>query len=196
MDQPFAFTVSAPEWIPTQFDKHLQRRLSSLAGQFLDSVAYQTMLDQHDPVIYEVYEFRRPEKTGELLFGLSIIHPGKVGNEFFMTKGHFHLILETAEVYFCLKGEGFMVMEDPEGHASVEALSPGQVLYVSPRWAHRAVCTGRQEDLVFLFVCPAHSGHDYASIEKQGFRKLVVESSQGIEIIDNPRWKGAEPVSR
>ena len=88
-----------------------------------------------------------------------------------MTKGHFHAALENAETYFVLKGEGFMVMETPEGECSVEALLPGKVLYVPPRWAHRAVCTSRQEDLVFLFVYPANSGHDYRTIEKQGFRK-------------------------
>jgi len=37
--------------------------------------------------------------AGELLFGVSIVHPGKVGNEFYMTKGHFHTVLETAEIY-------------------------------------------------------------------------------------------------
>jgi len=65
-----------------------------------------------------------------------------------MTKGHFHAVLETSEVYYCLKGEGFMVMENPQGETAIEALSPGKVLYVPPCWAHRSVCTARQEDLV------------------------------------------------
>ena len=45
-----------------------------------------------------------------------------------MTNGHFHAILETAEVYLCLKGEGFMVMEDPDGNCQAEPLSPGKIL--------------------------------------------------------------------
>ncbi|HZW05236.1 MAG TPA: glucose-6-phosphate isomerase family protein, partial [Anaerolineaceae bacterium] len=102
--------------------------------------------------------------------------------------GHFHSVLETAEVYTCLKGEGFMVMETPEGDTCVEPLTPGRVLYVPPRWAHRSVCTSRQEDLVTFFAYPANAGHDYGTIEKQGFRKLVVEGKNGIEVIDNPRW--------
>ena len=106
-----------------------------------------------------------------------------------MTKGHFHAVLETAEVYYCLGGEGYMVMESPEGETSVEALTPGNVLYVPPRWAHRSVCTSRQQDLVFFFVYPGHAGHDYGTIETRGFQKLVVETKTGIEIIDNPRWK-------
>ena len=52
-----------------------------------------------------------------------------------------------------------MVMEDPEGNTCVEALAPGKVLYVPPRWAHRSVCTSRQEDLVTFFAYPANAGH-------------------------------------
>ena len=105
-----------------------------------------------------------------------------------MTKGHFHTVLETAEVYFCLKGEGMIVMETPEGDWAVEELRPGRVLYVPPRWAHRSVNTGFQEDLVTFCVYPGHSGHDYGTIEAQGFCKVVVEENGQPKIIDNPRW--------
>jgi glucose-6-phosphate isomerase, archaeal len=186
-DLPFAFTLPMPEVIPSKVDNHIIRRLSALRGQFLDQETYNTMLSQEDKLIYEVYEIKRPEVEGELLMGVSIVHPGKVGNEFFMTKGHFHSILDTAEVYYCLRGEGFMVMETPEGDTSVEALSPGKVLYVPPRWAHRSVCTSRQEDLVTFFAYPGNAGHDYGTIERQGFRKLVIEGLDGPEIVDNPR---------
>ncbi len=194
-DLPFSFTLPFPEGIPSRADnaetrfRHIQRRLSDLPGQFLDQEAYDKMLAAGDALLYEVYEINRPAVAGELLMGVSVIHPGQVGREFFMTKGHFHAILETAEVYSCLEGEGCMVMENPEGEACVERLSPGKVLYVPPRWAHRSVCTSRQEDLLFFFVYPGNAGHDYGTIESQGFRKLVLEGEGGIEIVDNPRWK-------
>ena len=82
-----------------------------------------------------------------------------------------------------------MVMETPEGETAVDALSPGTVLYVPPRWAHRSVCTGRQEDLVTFFAYPGNAGHDYRTIEELGFRKLVVEGENGPQVIDNPRYK-------
>jgi len=188
-DFPFTFTLPSPDVIPSRVDNHIQRRLSALRGQFLDQEAYDAMLAQGDLLIYEVYEIRRPEVDGEFLMGVSIVHPGKVGREFFMTKGHYHSVLGTAEVYTCLGGEGYMVMETPEGETSLEALSPGKVLYVPPRWAHRSVCTSRQNDLVTFFAYPANAGHDYGTIERLGFRKLVIEGGQGIEIIDNPRWQ-------
>ena len=189
-DIPSTFTIPLPSNIPTRYDNHIIRSLSSMKGQFLDQSAYQKMLSRQDQVIYEVYEIHRPNVAGELLMGISIVHPGKVGDEFFMTKGHFHTVLETAEIYYTLKGEGFMVMETPEGESAVEPLTPGKVLYVPPRWAHRSVCTTRQDDLVTFFVYPGNAGHDYGTIEQKGFRKLVLEKENGIEIVDNPRWKG------
>lgn len=186
-DLPFTFTLPMPQVIPSRVDNHIERRLSALRGQFFDQDIYNTMLSAEDQLIYEVYEIKRPEKAGELIMGVSVVHPGKVGKEFFMTKGHFHSILDTAEVYYCLRGEGYMVMETPDGDTSVEPLSPGKVLYVPPRWAHRSVCTSRQEDLVTFFAYPGNAGHDYGTIERQGFRKLVIEGEDGPQIIDNPR---------
>jgi glucose-6-phosphate isomerase len=187
IDLPFSFSLPSPDVIPSRVDNHIIRTLSALKGQFLDQATYNQMLAEDDRLIYEVYEIKRPEVEGEMLMGISIVHPGKVGIEFFMTKGHFHSVLETSEIYYCLRGEGFMVMETPEGDTSVEALSPGKVLYVPPRWAHRSVCTSRLEDLVTFFAYPANAGHDYGTIERSGFRKLVVDGDNGPEIIDNPR---------
>ena len=189
MDLPFTFTLPMPQVIPSKVDGHIERKLSALRGQFADEASYDRMLASEDSLIYEVYEIKRPEVEGELIMGVSIVHPGMVGREFFMTKGHFHTVLETAEIYYCLRGEGFMVMETPEGQTAVEPLSPGKVLYVPPRWAHRSVCSSRQEDLVTFFAYPANAGHDYGTIEQQGFRKLVLDGPGGPEIADNPRWK-------
>lgn len=189
---PFTFDVSIADAILSEYDNHIERRLSAMKGQFLDTEAYEAMLAKDDALLYEVYEIKRPEVAGELLNGLSIVHPGKVGDEYFMTKGHFHSVLETSEVYYCLKGEGAMVMETPEGEWAVEPLRPNSVLYVPPRWAHRSVNTSLTEDLVTFFVYPGHAGHDYGTIETQGFRKLVVERNGVPTIIDNPRWVAPE----
>ena len=120
MDLPFTFTLPMPQVIPSKVDGHIERKLSALRGQFADEASYDRMLASEDSLIYEVYEIKRPEVEGELIMGVSIVHPGMVGREFFMTKGHFHTVLETAEIYYCLRGEGFMVMETPEGQAAVE----------------------------------------------------------------------------
>lgn len=191
-DVPFTFELNEPDFIPTEYDNHIKRSLSAMKGQYWDREAYNRLLATEDTVLYEVYEVKRPEMAGELLHGISIVHPGKVGDEYFMTKGHFHTVLETAEVYYCQKGQGVMVMETPEGDWAVEPLYPGCVLYVLPRWAHRSVNTSPDEDLVTFFVYPGNAGHDYGTIEEQGFRKLVVERNGQPTIIDNPRWSAPE----
>ena len=184
---PFSFDVNAPDFIPSYFDNHIKRNLSKMSGQYLDQAAFDKKLADEDSLLYEVYEIKRPEVAGEILHGISIVHPGKVGEEYYMTKGHYHTVLETSEVYYCLKGQGYMVMETQDGEWAVEPFKPQSILYVPPRWAHRSVNSG-EDDLVFFFVYPGNAGHDYGSIEKQGFRKLIIQKDGHPYIIDNPRW--------
>jgi glucose-6-phosphate isomerase len=190
--KPFTFSIDLPSGEPTYYEDHLERRLSAMEGQFLDKAAYTAGVANGDPILYEVYEVSRPQVAGELIHGISILHPGKIGDEYYMTKGHFHTVLDTAEIYYCLQGKGVMVMENPEGDWAVEELTPGKVLYVSPRWAHRSVNIGSEETLITFFAYPGNAGHDYGTIETQGYRKLIVEREGEMAIIDNPRWKSPE----
>jgi glucose-6-phosphate isomerase len=187
--RPFTFDISLPGGVPSQYDAYVVRRLSAMRGFYADAQAYEAVLTRGDIIVYRVYQILRPETAGELRHGLSIVHPGKIGDEYFMTKGHFHDLLETGEVYYCLQGVGMMVMGTPEGEHAVEELHPGRVLYVPPRWAHRSVNTGSDTDLVTFYVYPADAGHDYGTIERRGFRKLVVERDGQPCIVDNPRWR-------
>jgi glucose-6-phosphate isomerase len=105
-----------------------------------------------------------------------------------MTKGHFHTILETAEVYYCLSGQGYMMMENPEGDWRALALEAGKAIYVPARYAHRSINVSPDKPLVTFFVFRADAGHDYGSIESKGYRKLLVEKDGQPTVIDNPRW--------
>ncbi len=189
--RPYGYPISQPHERQSSFDNHIQRRLSVLRNLYADREAFQAMLDSGDPVIYEVYENRRPEVAGELLSGLSIIHPGRVGSEYFMTKGHYHSVRETAEIYYCMHGNGALVMENEAGETAVEELRPGRVVYVTPLWAHRSINTGG-EDLVTFFVYPGHAGHDYATIDSTGFRKRILDKEGVPTIVDNPEWSPAK----
>jgi glucose-6-phosphate isomerase len=164
-----------------------KRHLSKMKGMYADDIAYQQLIIEGDPLLYEFYELELPASSGELLFGTSIVYPGKVGNEYYMTKGHFHTILETAEVYYCLSGQGVLLMENPEGEWDAQEMKPGSAVYVPPRYAHRSINTGNVP-LVMFFVFRADAGHDYGTIETKGYRKLVVEQDGQVAIIDNPKW--------
>lgn len=177
-----------PETGRSQTAETTSRRLSQMKNMFLDTEAAEKILKKEDPLIYEFYELGCPERPGDLAFGTTILYPGKIGNEYYMTKGHFHVILETAEVYYTLKGNGYMVMENPEGDTIEMPLSAGQCVYVPRRYAHRTVNTGT-EPLVLFFTFAADAGHDYGTIETKGYHHLVVEQDGKPAIIDNPKWK-------
>lgn len=167
-----------------------KRYLSQMRGMFADGDAYERKLREgEDALIYEFHEMGVPEEAGDLAFGCSITYPGKVGDEYYMTKGHFHTILATAEIYYCLKGHGYMLMENPEGDWLAHELLPGKALYVPKRYAHRSINVDEKEPLLTFFVFRGDAGHDYGSIETKGYRKLLVEKDGKPQIVDNPRWK-------
>ncbi|MDR3211495.1 MAG: glucose-6-phosphate isomerase [Planctomycetota bacterium] len=167
----------------------LERNLSYMKNMFHDGKAYDSLLAKGDVRVYDFFDLKRPVNDRELACGTSIVYPGKVGDEYFMTKGHFHEVLDTAEVYYCLSGHGFMLMENPEGDWEVGEFVPGQAVYVPGRYAHRSINVSPSEPLKTFFCFRADAGHDYATIESKGFRKLMVEKNGEPAIIDNPRWK-------
>ncbi|MDR7439844.1 MAG: glucose-6-phosphate isomerase family protein [Armatimonadota bacterium] len=149
------------------------RRASDLRGLFANEQALEELIRAGDPAVYETYEPPVPSDPGHLAYGITVLYPGRVGREYFMTRGHFHSQRETAEVYVPLRGEGVLVLQDAEGRYRVEVLRQGAVVYVPPGWAHRSVNTG-PEPLVFFYVYPAHAGHDYETIARTGFRVRVL----------------------
>ncbi|MCD8350908.1 MAG: glucose-6-phosphate isomerase [Planctomycetaceae bacterium] len=167
----------------------MKRHLSSMRGMFHDTEAVAAMLAEGDPLLYEFYDLGLPATAGDLAVGTSIVLPGKVGDEYYMTKGHFHEVLEAAEVYHCLAGHGYMIMESPEGEWEAAELHPGSAVYVPGRYAHRSVNVSPTDKLITFFAFRADAGHDYGTIEHQGFRKLVVERNGKPELVDNPAWQ-------
>jgi glucose-6-phosphate isomerase, archaeal len=166
----------------------IQRRLSQMKGMYADEAAWAALVAGGDPLVYEFYDLGLPHDAGAVAFGTTMTYPGKVGGEYFMTKGHFHEVLDTGEVYHCLRGHGFMLMESPEGDWEAQEMRAGAAVYVPPRYAHRSINVSADEPLISFFAFRGDAGHDYGTIESKGFRKLIVECDGRPAIIDNPRW--------
>ena len=164
------------------------RRLSQMEGMYQDEAAWRAAVENGDPVAYAFHELPVPQTAGDLAFGYSVVNPGKVGNEYYFTRGHYHNILETGEVYHCMSGHGYLLLENPEGDWSALELLPGRVVYVPPRYAHRSINVSPSEKLATYFVFRADAGHDYGTIKTRGYRKLLVERNGAPAIEDNPRW--------
>jgi glucose-6-phosphate isomerase len=165
------------------------RYMKDLVNVFCDTGAARALAAEKNPLVYEFYELDFiPEESGDLRFGTTILYPGQVAGEYFLTKGHFHTILAAAEVYYCLSGQGAMLMETPEGETTLCPVKAGDSLYVPGRNAHRSINTG-DTPLVMFFAFRSDAGHDYGTIEQKGYRKLVMDVGGTPTLVDNPRWK-------
>lgn len=132
---------------------------------------------KNNPVVYRVIAVEPASGPGDLHYGLGILYAGKVGNEYFLTKGHLHQTREAAEVYIGQSGEGLMLLEDEHtGESRTAPLGAGQIVYVPGHTAHRTVNTG-SEPLTYFGIYPANAGHDYGAIAKRNFLKVVVEEN-------------------
>ena len=162
----------------------VKRHLRDLRGCFADAAAFAAALAKGNPLIYTVASFAPADGDGDLHYGVGRILPGKIGHEYFMTKGHLHAWREAAEFYIGLAGEGVMLLEDEATSASrLVELRPNGVVYVPGRTAHRALNTGHAA-LTYLGVYPAKAGHDYAAIAQRNFRCVVVERDGKPAMID------------
>jgi glucose-6-phosphate isomerase, archaeal len=151
------------------------RHLSDLRGCFADTAAYDAALAAGNPLVYSVAAVAPASGDGDLHYGVGRIQPGKIGDEYFMTKGHLHAWRPAAEFYFGLSGEGAMLLEDEaSGESRLVPLRPHHAVYVPGRTAHRTLNTGRTP-LTYVGVYPARAGHDYGAIAQKNFRCQVVE---------------------
>lgn len=158
------------------------RMQKDLKGIFADREAFDKL--PSDKVIYEVSSFI-PEKEGTpggLYFGITYIHPGKVGNEYFMTKGHFHSQIDRAEFYWGLKGEGMLILMDESRHVWAEKMFPGSLHYIPGGIAHRVANTGSQT-LSFAACWPSDAGHNYAEIAENGFAARLIEINNEPQLV-------------
>ena len=138
---PWGIDIDLAEGTMSKPDRVLVRKASDMRGYYQDEAALQRLIAQGDPVHYEVFEKTIPEQYGQLLLCVSKLHPGRVGEECFMTKGHYHTVSGTAEVYLCIRGQGCMMMKTAAGQCVAEPMRRNRMVYVPPHWAHRSINT-------------------------------------------------------
>jgi glucose-6-phosphate isomerase, archaeal len=150
------------------------RKLKDIPGIFQDEKAFSEM--DHEQLAYTVQAWLpvADGTSGGLFFGASTIYPGKVGNEYFMTKGHFHAQSDRAEFYWGVQGKGMLILMDRERNTWAEEVYPGSLHYIGGEIAHRLANTG-VEKLIVGACWPSDAGHDYEEIAVNGFSARLVE---------------------
>jgi glucose-6-phosphate isomerase len=172
-----------------------QKRLVDLAGLYADQAAFAAAVQAGgNAVVYDVADFRPSAKSGDLIFGVTRMSPGRIGNEFYLTRGHIHALADRPEIYYGQAGQGLMLMESPEGETRVVEMAVQTICYVPPFWIHRSVNTGTT-DFVMVFSYPADAGQDYGIIEKSnGMRHRVIAGGpKGWQLIENQDYRGRSP---
>jgi glucose-6-phosphate isomerase len=162
------------------------KTLRGLEGLYEDQAAYSSLLAKMaDEIVYEVTDYKPSTMSGDMIIGVTRMIPGKVGNEYFLTRGHIHAKPNRPEMYYGEKGIGIMLLESPEGEIRTIEIAPRTMCYVPPFWIHRSVNTGPGE-LVMTFAYPADSGQDYDIIAKAGgMRNRIIDDGKG-------GWKAVE----
>ena len=168
-----------------------KKYLPELDGIYADQTAFDRLAETlGDAVAYRVDEARFTDQASDLNTGISVLEPGKVGQEFFMTRGHLHRRADRPETYYCLAGHGVLLLENLAGEIKAMEMRPGSLVYVPPFWVHRSVNVG---DTVFatLFSYPADAGQDFEIVRQaKGFQQLVVSGEQGDwKLAPNPRYR-------
>ena len=84
--------------------------LADLQGLFVDPHAEAAL--SPDTRLYRVAMLPGHGGEGDLNMGVTYLEAGRVGREFFMTRGHLHARAEQAEYYFGLCGQGLLLLQD------------------------------------------------------------------------------------
>lgn len=181
---PWAATLdlkSGALWPPSHV---VTCRLSDMAGRYADQAAEAELLRNSDPLIYRADEIVAPEIYGELHTSVTVLYPGKVGDEYFMSKGHYQVDAECVKVYLGITGSGYLLMQNGAGDTMEVAMSPGTVAYCAAGWSQRTVNVGN-EPFAYFKYWPANGGHDYDRVVAEGgFLKRVVERNGRPEIVN------------
>jgi glucose-6-phosphate isomerase len=167
-----------------------EKRLRELTGLYSDAAAFEAACRSHgESVAYRVFDHRPKQASGDLIFGTTFMEPGRIGDEFYMTRGHIHARANRPEIYYGESGDGVMLMESPEGEVRAEPIRARVAVYVPPFWIHRSVNTGAAP-LVMTFFYPNDSGQDYGVIDRSGgMAARVQRAEQGWKLVPNQSYR-------
>ena len=190
--QPGVLTIGADGVVGGRTGEY-DKFLGDLGGVYADGDAFEAAVRAQgaDRLVYHVDEHRGADGAGALIIGTSTLLPGRIGDEFAVTRGHLHAKADRAELYHCLSGRGVMLLETLSGESRAIPLSPGEAVHVPGHWIHRSVNVG-SEPFVTLFCYAADSGQDYGLIADAGgmAQLIVTDGAGGWTARPNPRHVG------
>ena len=159
-----------------------RRTIAGLVGYFSDEGRRREMAE--DTLVYRVSAFEPVAEglPGAVCCATTFLEAGLVGEEYFLTRGHFHANEDRPELEVTVSGSGLLVLMDRRRRTWTEPLRAGSVHHVPAGVAHRVVNTG-SEPLIFVSYWASETGHDYRTIADEGFGVRVFKRHGAPEIV-------------
>jgi len=152
--------------------KESRRTLAGLTGYFRDEAARAAMDQGRLAYRVQAYEPQPEGERGAVCCATTFLEAGTVGDEYFLTRGHFHVKEDCPELEVTVSGTGVLVLMAVDRRTWTEPMRAGSVHHVPPGTAHRVANTG-DGPLVFVSYWPSETGHDYRTIVEHGFGARV-----------------------
>lgn len=118
-----------------------------------------------NPIIYTVHERDLPNNMEQ---ALTVMNPGTINGEYYMTKGHRHNIA-TKEKYILKAGKGKLMLQG-KLITRIINMKKGKTYTISGKVGHRLINVGNT-NLKVLTIYPKTAGHNY----KFKFKKRVMK---------------------
>ena len=121
-------------------NKSHTRKLKDVAPWFSNKKAIAEALRKNkNKVIYETHT----DKLSPINLTLTVVYPGMIGKEYYMTKGHIHR-KKVPEFYILMEGKGKLLMQK-QSNVKVINLKKGEIVLIPIGYAHRLINNGNQK---------------------------------------------------
>ena len=156
----------------------------------------EVLMDYKDQGVKEPYFIIR----GEAGQNITLLTPGKNGDEFNKTYGHFHKY-QGVEVYSVVYGQGVLILQrnDETGEAKefkVASLRSGTTVEIPSGYGHCLVNVGKTYLVVIDNAPYGVKFHDLECVkQKKGFAYYVIDKKGEIGFEANPHYKIHPQVS-
>ena len=189
-EQPTAHLIDTASGGMSGSTGYYEKKIGELSDLYGDTEAFKELRKRRgEEIAYQVRDVKPQVAHGGLIFGTTLMQPGKVGAEFFMTRGHLHARADRPETYCGMSGVGVMLLETPEGDVKTMEIAPNVLIYVPPMWIHRSVNVG-SDPLVMGFCYPADAGQNYQIIaESGGMAVRIVQGGSGWKSVPNENYQ-------
>lgn len=130
----------------------------------------------------------------------TVITPGKLGDEYTLTFGHYHGI-DVPEKYYVAQGQGVLQLQkkhlegdrwifDVVDEVLLVRAAAGDEVVITPEYGHSWSNVGQDELILFDNWSTPHSPADYENIEKlHGLAYYLIGGNGEVKVVPNPNYR-------